>query len=465
MKNLIVKEILVLQKNVFMYVLTAMIMILFVVNGAYYSAKYSEFLSYNGRALSRHGTTAIYKNYYLPANPVIFCCDSNEKQMSTLCNVSPAKLNLSPNRDQRGNIFLESIHSMDWTRIVQIIFSLLMIVLGYSGISDENEKKTLNLVCSYSISRWKLFLGKFAGILLFTAVILLLALTIGLITILLAGKIPVDGKLLSKSILFYGVSLIYCSFFIFVSLGVSAKTRNSTMSLSVSVLIWVGIVLILPKTSVIAASHLQPARSEYENAKQFDRWEKPFEDEVTALLLKAQENKNLSADTKEQIIRNLEMNITQIENRRAEAEYRLNNFILLSEMTKYQEEQKWLKLSPAMLYRDTIETVVQGGNAYFLDFLKQMQFFEARFREDMFNRYNTYIARPRGAVVRLDGEDITIFPDWPHIESNHMEFKFKPRSFRESLVASALQISILVLLTMITAIWGFIGFVRQEITS
>ena len=99
----------------------------------------------------------IDRQYYISPSPVSFCCSSNEKQVSALFWIRYNLLGLWQKASEKGNVFLPFSHTLDWTFIIQVLFSLLLLLLSYNSISEELESKTLALIASNSISRWEIY--------------------------------------------------------------------------------------------------------------------------------------------------------------------------------------------------------------------------------------------------------------------------------------------------------------------
>ena len=460
------KEILARQKNVFMYVLAAIIIMLFVVNGVYYSSKYTELQQYHDRANARRTPEhPFFRFYYAPPSPLMFCCDNDEKQQTITFSPGLNSLRIWQNNNEKGNIFLATGYSVDWTYIVQFICSLLMIVLSYNVFSGELERKTLSLIGSYSISRWKIYICKFCSVFFISMIILAAAMLTGLITILILGSIPITTAVITDVSLFYMFSLLYCSLFIFIGMSASITMRNSTISLIVSVFLWIFILLIIPKGAGIIAARLTNSQSDYERTKKYDHLRKDYDAEIQEIFKEAWKLAEQPDLDKDSFIEDIKQQISTADNKKADLEYRYGIEILQDNLNRYHREQRWKNMSPAVLFRDIIGNMFQCGNVYFLNYIEQLRNFTSRFREDMYNRYKTYVDYYNigGGVVTIEGEQIMIRPDVPTFEYNGMEFEYKDAGFFESLRAAMQRLVVLIVLTMTIGIWGFIGFVRCDI--
>ncbi|HSG99322.1 MAG TPA: ABC transporter permease subunit [candidate division Zixibacteria bacterium] len=164
------------------------------------------------------------------------------------------KLRHSPYSDDPIFAFFRTI---DFSFITLVVLSLFAILFTYDAINGERESGTLKLVLSNAVPRATYVLAKLAGAWLALVAPLLAPILIGLLLVILAG-IPLSGALWLKIITLIGVSLALVSLFVTFGVFISALTRHSSVSFLMSLVIWVGIVLVIPRAGVMAAGALQP---------------------------------------------------------------------------------------------------------------------------------------------------------------------------------------------------------------
>jgi len=157
---------------------------------------------------------------------------------------------------------------IDFAFIVQIVFSLLAILFTYNAINGERESGMLKLILSNSVPRYKYVTAKFIGSWLGLVIPLIIPILLSILLILTSG-IPLSGKhwLQLSSIL--GISLLYFTFFIVLSLLVSTLTKKSASSFMVLLVIWITMVLVIPKAGTMMAGQLihVPGIAEIESQK------------------------------------------------------------------------------------------------------------------------------------------------------------------------------------------------------
>jgi len=134
----------------------------------------------------------------------------------------------------------------DMCFIVQVLFSLMVVVLCYNTISREKELGTLRLVLSNSIPRYKVILGKILAAFSVVEIALAFGIVLELLAVLMLGKIPVGISLLPRIAFFFLVSSGYVLLWILISTFVSCSFPKSSTCLVYLLLIWIVFILIVP---------------------------------------------------------------------------------------------------------------------------------------------------------------------------------------------------------------------------
>ncbi|KAA3633063.1 MAG: ABC transporter permease [Calditrichaeota bacterium] len=144
---------------------------------------------------------------------------------------------------------------LDFTFIVQIVFSLLAILFTFDAINGEKENGTLRLIFSNSVPRTTYLLAKAVGSWLGLIVPILLPILISLLLVVLY-QVPMTGDEWIRLILLIAVSILYITFFILFGLFISSTTSRSSVSFMFSLVFWIAFVLIIPRGGVVAAGHI-----------------------------------------------------------------------------------------------------------------------------------------------------------------------------------------------------------------
>ncbi|MFQ5741485.1 MAG: ABC transporter permease [Acidobacteriota bacterium] len=159
------------------------------------------------------------------------------------------------------NFAIPRFNRTDWTFLVGYLLSFAALVLSFDQITSEREAGTLRLLCSYSLSRTRILLGKYLASLI--AIVLLLAAgTLASLSVLslLAPEIPLG---LSAGLLSVWAVSVVLVLSIYLALGLLMSTicASSSQSLYLALGFWVMLVIVLPSAAQLAAGYVYPART------------------------------------------------------------------------------------------------------------------------------------------------------------------------------------------------------------
>lgn len=165
---------------------------------------------------------------------------------------------------------------IDFSFIVQVIFSLFAILFTYDAVSGEREAGTLRLVFSNAVARARYILAKCVGAWLGLVLPICIPILLSLLLVLLFG-IPLTAGHWVKIAILIGMSLAFFTFFIVLGVLVSTVTRRSNVSFLIALVIWVIFVLIVPRAGVMAAGQMVtvPSVAEIEGRRDAyarDKW-------------------------------------------------------------------------------------------------------------------------------------------------------------------------------------------------
>lgn len=141
---------------------------------------------------------------------------------------------------------------LDLEFIFRVVLSLFAVLFAFDAISGEKERGTLRLALSNAVPRDVYVLGKMLGAFLGLAVPLLLPILGGCILLVALG-VPMSGADWWRLAGVVGAGYLYLAAFLGLSLLVSARTHRASSSFLVLLVIWIAVVLVLPRASVLAA--------------------------------------------------------------------------------------------------------------------------------------------------------------------------------------------------------------------
>ncbi|HUX57948.1 MAG TPA: ABC transporter permease subunit [Bacteroidales bacterium] len=198
------------------------------------------------------------KNYVLEprSNSIISDCKENmfpNQFIYSAYNV----FNLEVRHDN-VNPLLKPVQSLNWSFIVSFCMSFLALLFAFDTISGEKEDHTLSLALSNPVSRGTVLWAKYAAILSVITVTTIFGILISILIIGISGKIQINTGFLSEATGFVIITFLLIALVTVFGLFSSVISRNSNVSLLVSLCFWLFFAIIIPNTSVFWANKLFP---------------------------------------------------------------------------------------------------------------------------------------------------------------------------------------------------------------
>ena len=156
------------------------------------------------------------------------------------------------------NPLMKQTQALNWSFIVSMILGFVTLLFAYDAISGEKEDRTLALCLSNPVSRGTILFAKFLSIITVTASMLVMGILISLLIMSFTGVVRLDGGLLGEAAGFIGISLLFIATMTVIGLLSSVLSRNSNVSLLVSLCFWLAFAVVIPNTSVFWANKLFP---------------------------------------------------------------------------------------------------------------------------------------------------------------------------------------------------------------
>jgi len=141
---------------------------------------------------------------------------------------------------------------LDLEFLFQMVLALFAILLGYDAISGEKERGTLRLTFANSVPRATFIVGKLIGSAAAMIVPLVTALAAASLLLPALG-VPMSGSDWARLGLVIFVGILYLTAILALSIVASAFTHRSSTSFLLLLVIWVGSVMIIPRTAVLVA--------------------------------------------------------------------------------------------------------------------------------------------------------------------------------------------------------------------
>ncbi len=159
-------------------------------------------------------------------------------------------------RHDSNNPLLKKTESLSWAFIFSMFLSFIALLFSYDAVSGEKEDRTLSLVFSNPVPRGIFLLSKLLSIITVVFLMALVGIIISLLILAFSGQIVFDLSFLIDVIGFICVGLLLISTFSVFGLLSSVVTRQSNVSLLISLCFWLISAVVIPNTSVFWANKL-----------------------------------------------------------------------------------------------------------------------------------------------------------------------------------------------------------------
>ncbi len=146
----------------------------------------------------------------------------------------------------RYNFLLHRFGDLDWVFIISLPLSFMALFYTYDSICGERDAGTLRLILSRPIPRYKVLVGKYAGAMITIGLPLFVGLFVSLIIVISSNIVELNTSDWTKMLVIVLLSILYLSIFTLLGIFVSSRLNYSTNSMVVLLLVWVGLVILIP---------------------------------------------------------------------------------------------------------------------------------------------------------------------------------------------------------------------------
>lgn len=182
----------------------------------------------------------------------------------------------------RDNPLLNAFFSIDFSRVIAILISLLALVFAYDTFTKEKEEGTMKLSFTGQVSRISFFFGKLCGLLLTLLPILFFCYLLACIIVLVNAEISFSGSDWIGIMLLFLASIVYMLVFILIGMFISSLVKSSSSAIIISLLSWVFFLFLIPSISIYLVQTLAKTQL-YDNVKSaIDEYDREFENEIGA---------------------------------------------------------------------------------------------------------------------------------------------------------------------------------------
>ncbi len=247
--------------------LSALILVIFTANGYFYSERYQDQLEdYRATitetmrlmepACGNLQDLAVFNQpVKRPPSSMSFVADGGDRFLPNVVQLNAFR-RWETNRQHSDNERSPVLPALDWTFIIGSLMTLLTVLVSYSSIAGEKQSGTLRMILSNPISRLKLLLGKYLGLMSILLMSLFVGMLASLVTIYLMDGPPLNQEtlwIIGWAIL---LSVLTISFFLLAGMAVSSVSRNPAVALVVILVIWIIAVVAVPGIGRLLAEQL-----------------------------------------------------------------------------------------------------------------------------------------------------------------------------------------------------------------
>ena len=337
---------------------------------------------------------------------------------------------------------------IDWGFVTAVLLSFMGILFTFDSISGEQERGTLRLMLSNSISRSAVICGKFLGAFWTIAIPFLLGAVVNISIIYLSESVPFSGNHWVRLGLIICVALIYTSIFIFLGILVSSRVTESSKSLAILLLIWTVWVVLLPNAlgSLGNRLHDRPSAREFMaqardsredlQTRYFARIKEPPRREIPATIATA-----LGAE---------------YVNKDAELRDRLHAGYLSAELRQIQTARSLTRISPAAIVQYAFEALAGTGMPRHLNFISQTRQYARQFRQFLIDTDRADLESPHAVGIPEGTSQKPVnFDAVPKFEDQHR--------FNVDFNAAIMDLLLLILFLLVLFVGAFLSFLHMEI--
>jgi ABC-type transport system involved in multi-copper enzyme maturation permease subunit len=174
-----------------------------------------------------------------------FCVGGFERYLPNYFNADIFSIDLRELKS-RSNFLLTQFSDIDWVFIISMLLSFIVLLFTYDSFCGEKQAGTLRLILSGAIPRHQVLLGKYFGAMFTLGIPLFIGLLISLFIVFSSGIVEMVALDWLKIIVIVGLSLIYLSIFLLLGMLVSSRTTHPASSIVILLLVWVGLVILVP---------------------------------------------------------------------------------------------------------------------------------------------------------------------------------------------------------------------------
>jgi ABC-type transport system involved in multi-copper enzyme maturation permease subunit len=363
-----------------------------------------------------------------------------------------------PQVRRQGNFDLGRFSDIDLGFITSLILSFIALIFTYDTICGEKEAGTLRLMLASSIHRHKILLGKYIGVMLTLGIPLLLGLLVNLLIVISSRDVIISSGDWLKIFTIILLSLLFLSIFVLLGMFVSSRTAHSANSMVILLLVWVGLVILIPSFGRIISDAACESPTQAELQRRLAEVDKQNLDDAAS----GKFGKN-AGSFGSNIVEN-PPGTARLVNARTEARNQVYEDHLNKMMAPLIFGRYYTRFSPTVLYQCASEAIAGTGITRFKSLYQQVKRYQQDLKEyirskDAEDPESLHLLCDHGQAIR----------DWGVISKKPVSFdtvpKFQERDLAlgQSLKLAIWDIGLLVLFNLVFFAASFVSFLRYDV--
>ncbi len=394
---------------------------------------------------------------YRKPKSLALCTEGFEKYLPNSFRFSVFSMYI-PQVRNRGNFDLGRFSDMDLVFIISLILSFIALIFTYDTICGEKEAGTLRLILAASIHRHKILLGKYIGVMLTLGIPLLFGLLINLLIVISSRDVIISSGDWLKIFTIVLLSLLYLSIFVLLGMFVSSRTAHSANSMVILLLVWVGVVILIPSFGRIISDAARQSPTEAELQIRLTQADKQIEDDCAS----GKFGKNAGMFSSDPEKCNPPATARWV-NARREAYNQIYEDHLNKMMVPATFGRSFTRFSPTVLYQRASEVIAGTGINRFKSLYQQVKRYQQDLKEYIRNKdaedpESLHLLCDHGQAIR----------DWGVVSKKPVSFDTVPKfQERDPALAKSLQWAIwdigsLVLFNLVFFAASFVSFLKYD---
>lgn len=156
------------------------------------------------------------------------------------------------------NPFLSTFQEMNWSFVVSVILSFVVLLFTFDTISGEKETGALALTLSNSLPRATVLLGKYISAVITTMLIAVCGVVLSILIVTVSDKVDFTFATLMEALGFLLLVFFFVSCVASIGILSSVLARNSNVSLLIAMTFWLVFVVVIPNTAIFWANKIFP---------------------------------------------------------------------------------------------------------------------------------------------------------------------------------------------------------------